>query len=60
MGLAERIYELGPELLQGALELVRGCECLDGCPACVGPVGPGGGEVKDLTVRLIEALIPPV
>ncbi len=56
MGLAERIYELGPELLQGALELVRGCECLDGCPACVGPVGPGGGEVKELTVRLIEAL----
>jgi DEAD/DEAH box helicase domain-containing protein len=59
LGLAERIYELGQELLQGALDLVRGCECLDGCPACVGPVGPGGGEVKDLTVRLIEALTPP-
>ncbi len=58
LGLAERIYELAPELLQGALDLVRGCECLDGCPACVGPVGPGGGEVKELTVRLIEALIP--
>jgi DEAD/DEAH box helicase domain-containing protein len=56
LGLAERIYELGPELLQSALELVRGCECLDGCPACVGPVGPGGGEVKELTVQLIEAL----
>jgi DEAD/DEAH box helicase domain-containing protein len=58
LGLSERIYELGPELLQGALGLVRGCECLDGCPACVGPVGPGGGEVKELTARLIEALIP--
>jgi DEAD/DEAH box helicase domain-containing protein len=57
LGLSERIYELGPELLRGALDLVRGCECLDGCPACVGPVGPGGGEVKELTARLIEALL---
>jgi DEAD/DEAH box helicase domain-containing protein len=56
LGLSERIYELTPQLLQGALDLVRGCECLDGCPACVGPVGPGGGEVKELTARLIEAL----
>jgi DEAD/DEAH box helicase domain-containing protein len=56
LGLSERIYELASELLQGALELIRGCECLDGCPACVGPVGPGGGEVKELTARLIEAL----
>jgi DEAD/DEAH box helicase domain-containing protein len=59
LGLAERIYELTPELLQGTLDLVRGCECLDGCPACVGPVGPGGGEVKELTVRLVGALIHP-
>jgi DEAD/DEAH box helicase domain-containing protein len=57
LGLSERIYELGPELLRGALDLVRGCECLDGCPACVGPVGPGGGEVKEMTARLIEALL---
>jgi DEAD/DEAH box helicase domain-containing protein len=57
LGLAERIYELTPDLLRGALDLVRGCECLDGCPACVGPVGPGGGEVKQLTRQLIEALL---
>jgi DEAD/DEAH box helicase domain-containing protein len=57
LGLSERIYETTPELLRGALELVRGCQCQDGCPACVGPVGPGGGEVKELTARLIEALI---
>lgn len=56
LGLAERLYELHTELLQGALELVRSCPCADGCPACVGPVGPGGGEVKTLTMRLIETL----
>jgi DEAD/DEAH box helicase domain-containing protein len=58
LGLAERIYDLGPEIVIGARDLVQGCACQEGCPACVGPVGPGGGEVKELTVRLIDALLP--
>ncbi|HKZ53934.1 MAG TPA: DEAD/DEAH box helicase [Anaerolineales bacterium] len=57
LGLAERLFELHDELLAGALDLVRNCHCQDGCPACVGPVGPGGQEVKALTERLIEALL---
>jgi DEAD/DEAH box helicase domain-containing protein len=56
LGLSERIYELHADMLAGALELVRECGCQDGCPVCVGPVGPGGGEVKTLTVQLAEAL----
>jgi DEAD/DEAH box helicase domain-containing protein len=57
LGLAERLYELHAGLLAGALELVRACTCQDGCPACVGPVGPGGREVKVLTTRLLETLV---
>jgi DEAD/DEAH box helicase domain-containing protein len=57
LGLAEHLYHWMPQLLQGALDLVRTCGCSDGCPACVGPVGEGGGEVKELTARLIEALL---
>jgi DEAD/DEAH box helicase domain-containing protein len=57
LGLAKRLFELQPELLAGALDLVRGCPCQDGCPACVGPTGPGAGEVKALTARLLEALL---
>ncbi|MGH2626650.1 MAG: Zn-binding domain-containing protein, partial [Anaerolineales bacterium] len=57
MGLAERLYQLHGDLLQGAHDLVRSCSCLEGCPACVGPVGVGGGEVKALTARLVEALL---
>jgi DEAD/DEAH box helicase domain-containing protein len=56
LGLAERLYGLQQEMLRGALDLVRGCACSDGCPACIGPVGVGGGEVKQLTARLLEAL----
>ncbi len=57
LGLAERLYELHNRMLEGALELVRHCRCQDGCPACVGPVGPGGREVKALTMQLLEALL---
>lgn len=57
LGFSERLYELHDELLAGSLELVRTCRCTEGCPVCVGPVGPGGGEVKTLTIRLLEALL---
>ena len=57
MGMSERLYDLHDELLQGAMELIQTCRCQDGCPACVGPAGPGGEEVKILTVRLLEALL---
>jgi len=59
LGLAERLYDLHADLLRGAGELVEGCVCLDGCPACVGPVGPGGGQVKTLTIQLARALSSP-
>jgi DEAD/DEAH box helicase domain-containing protein len=56
LGLSERLYALHADLLMGARELVQSCACYDGCPACVGPVGTGGGEIKALTIRLIDAL----
>jgi DEAD/DEAH box helicase domain-containing protein len=57
LGMADRLYEWMQQLLQGALDLVRGCGCIDGCPACVGPVGEGAADVKTLTARLLEELL---
>jgi len=38
MGLAAPLYQIRGELLERTLALVRDCDCVAGCPACVGPV----------------------
>lgn len=37
VGLADKLFEARGRLLAACLELVRTCECEDGCPGCVGP-----------------------
>jgi DEAD/DEAH box helicase domain-containing protein len=59
LGLSERLYGLHGQLLEGVRDLVRACRCQDGCPVCVGPVAPGGHQIKRLTLQLVEALIAP-
>ena len=36
LGYSEKIYELIPEIIDHAIQMVKGCACEDGCPACVG------------------------
>jgi DEAD/DEAH box helicase domain-containing protein len=55
-GLSVRLYELHDELLQAALDVVRGCPCADGCPGCVGPTGEAEPGTKTLTRQLLEAI----
>jgi DEAD/DEAH box helicase domain-containing protein len=55
IGLSGRLYELHDTLLRGSLDLIRSCPCLDGCPACIGPMG--GEEAKTLAIRLVEAMV---
>lgn len=38
IGLAARIYERAPELIEGVRGLLSRCECERGCPLCVGAV----------------------
>jgi DEAD/DEAH box helicase domain-containing protein len=38
VGYAEQMYRSLPELMTAALDLVRNCPCLNGCPSCAGPV----------------------
>lgn len=54
VGLASRIYERAPELLEDARRLIRNCPCESGCPACVGPAE--GGRARERKART-EALL---
>lgn len=36
LGYSEKIYDLIPQILDQAIQMVKGCACEDGCPACVG------------------------
>ena len=37
IGLAPRMFEARDELVRRARELIEGCSCGIGCPACIGP-----------------------
>jgi DEAD/DEAH box helicase domain-containing protein len=56
VGLSPRLFERTEELISGALELVEGCDCEVGCPACVGPRGVSRLDGRALAVRLLRLL----
>ncbi len=56
VGLSERLFELRHAVLAAALELVQDCACREGCPACVGPPGEIGADVKATTHLLLQIL----
>jgi DEAD/DEAH box helicase domain-containing protein len=70
LGFAETGYHRIEDLLRGCLELVRECDCEDGCPSCVGlpilrppiqqdPDAGGGWPIpdKESARLLLEAML---
>ena len=57
LGLSENLYELHHDLLMQGYDTVAHCECEDGCPSCVGPVGEEGSGGKEETLAIFKALI---
>lgn len=57
IGFSQRLYELHNEIIASAYKLVKDCECLDGCPSCVGPGGENGWGGKKETLAILEMLI---
>ncbi len=62
LGFSQQLFERHGEMLASAQEMIRGCGCRFGCPACVGPVllNDGGDrpllETKALALALLEVL----
>ena len=54
VGYAPRMYALHHQLLEDAADLVRDCQCLAGCPSCIGPLHLVEGA-KAACLRLLQA-----
>lgn len=57
LGLSESLYDNHRELLRQCYETIASCECEDGCPSCVGPVGEEGSGGKVETLAILKALL---
>lgn len=56
IGLSESLYNIHEELVEQAYQLVSNCECLDGCPSCVGAGGEYGAGSKPETLALLALM----
>jgi DEAD/DEAH box helicase domain-containing protein len=56
IGFSEPLYRLHDELLDGARRLIAECECEQGCPGCVGPIGETGPLAKAAALRILDLL----
>ncbi len=56
VGLSAPLYRLSDRLLTQSHELIEGCACEAGCPACVGPVGEIGERGKQIALDVLARL----
>jgi len=57
IGLSAKLYAILEGVLEKSIELIRMCQCDEGCPSCVGPAGENGVGGKDFAYALIERLL---
>jgi DEAD/DEAH box helicase domain-containing protein len=60
IGFSKPLFRMHDELLEGTRRLIAGCECENGCPGCVGPVGNTGLLAKSAALRILNLLIASV
>jgi DEAD/DEAH box helicase domain-containing protein len=56
IGFSQPLYEMHGELVARTRGLIAGCECLHGCPTCVGPIGNTGPLAKTVALRILDLL----
>ncbi len=54
IGFSAPLHGMHQELLEGTRRLISECECENGCPGCVGPVGHSGPLAKSAALRMLE------
>jgi len=57
IGFSAPLYRMHRELVGTTRRLIADCECENGCPGCVGPVGNTGPLAKAAALRILEMLL---
>ena len=57
-GLSAPLFRLSDRLLRQTRELIEGCGCKAGCPACTGPEGEIGDRGKQAALDILCRLLP--
>ena len=57
IGFSRPLFRMHAELLGHTRELIADCECDNGCPGCVGPVGHTGPMAKAAALRILSLLL---
>jgi DEAD/DEAH box helicase domain-containing protein len=58
IGFSAPLFGMHEELLAQTRALIEGCDCENGCPTCVGPIGETGPLAKTVALRLLQHLVP--
>lgn len=56
VGLSAPLFRMSDRLFLQTIELIEGCGCERGCPACVGPVGEIGERGKEVALTVLRKL----
>jgi DEAD/DEAH box helicase domain-containing protein len=57
IGFSAPLFDMHHELLTNTRRLIADCECEQGCPGCVGPVGNTGPLAKAAALRILDLLL---
>ena len=56
IGFSQPLFAMDDELRHRTRDLIAGCECQQGCPTCVGPIGNTGPLAKTVALRILDLL----
>ena len=56
-GFSSALYELTPVLLAATRSLINTCQCPEGCPSCVGPVGEVSRQGKAVALEILSSAL---
>ncbi|HYB95080.1 MAG TPA: DEAD/DEAH box helicase [Vicinamibacterales bacterium] len=57
IGFSAPLWSMQAELLSKTSALIAGCDCDNGCPMCVGPIGQTGPLAKTVALRILQHLL---